>query len=82
MKDCLNTVLGHFEYSHSFRIHQRPRSLQALVNDILRDFLNQFMFVCLDDILIVSCCLDDHITHVCEVLQRLLENRLCKSRDV
>lgn len=38
--------------------------------------LNQFMFVYLDDILIFSRNLDEHIQHVRLVLQCLLENRL------
>lgn len=49
---------------------------QALVNDILRDMLNNFVFVYLDDILIFSQNLDQHIFHVCTVLQHLLQNQL------
>lgn len=41
-----------------------------------RDFLNCFVFVYLDDILIFSRSLEEHIPHVRLVLQRLLEKRL------
>ena len=49
---------------------------QALVNDVLRDVINQNVFVYLDDILIFSDTMEEHIDHVRLVLQRLLENRL------
>ncbi len=49
---------------------------QALVNDVLRDMINVFVFVYLDDILIFSPSLQVHVQHVRRVLQRLLENRL------
>ena len=45
-----------------------------MVNDVLRDMLNRFVFVYLDDILIFS--KSEHIQHVRLVLQRLLENKL------
>ena len=46
------------------------------MNDVLRQFLNHFMFVYLDDILIFSPDEESHVQHVCQVLQRLLENQL------
>ena len=49
---------------------------QGHINDMLQDFLIQFVFVCLDDILSFSRTLEEHIQHVCLVLQQLLENRL------
>lgn len=53
-----------------------PAIFQALVNDILRDFLNIFIFVYLDDILICSQDKDQQTHHVRTVLQRLNENQL------
>lgn len=49
---------------------------QALINDILRDMLNLFVFVYLNDILIFSPDLPTHIHQVRLVFQRLLENCL------
>lgn len=41
---------------------------QAMVNDVLRDFINHFGFVYLDDILIFSKTRAEHIKHVRLVL--------------
>lgn len=50
---------------------------QALVNGVLRDMLNLFLFVYTDDILIFSETLDEHVQHIRLVLRRILENQLC-----
>lgn len=76
-KTAFNTPLGHFEYLvMPFGLTNSPAVFQALVNDVLRDFLNRFLFVYLDDILIFSHTLCEHISHVRLVLERLLENKL------
>ena len=72
-----NTPLGHFEYLvMPFGLTNAPAVFQALVNDVLRDFLNHSLFVYLDDIIIFSKNLKEHIVHVRQVLQRLWENKL------
>lgn len=53
-----------------------PVVFQALVNDMIRDFLNSFIFVYLEDILIFSQSPQNHTIHVQLVLQRLLESKL------
>ncbi len=54
-KTALNTPLGHYEYRVlPFGLTNALAVFQALVNDMLRDFLNWFVFVYLDDILIFS----------------------------
>lgn len=76
-KMAFNTSLGHFEYLvMPFGLMNAPAVFQALVNDVLRDFLNRFVFVYLDDILIFSKDKSEHVSHVRQVLQRLLENKL------
>lgn len=59
-----------------FCLTTAPALFQVLVNDVLRDFLNIFVFVYLDNILIFSKSLEEHLVHVRSVLQWLLENRL------
>ncbi len=53
-----------------------PTVFQVLVNNVLRDMVDQLIYVYLEDILIFSSSLQDHVQHVRRVLQRLLENGL------
>lgn len=46
---------------------------QALVNDVLRDFLDIFVFVYLDNILIFPKSLEEHLIHVRSVNNSLLK---------
>lgn len=76
-KTAFKTPIGHFEYLvMPFGLTNAPAVFQALINDVLRDFLNHFVFVYLDDILIFSRDPEEHTSHVRQVLVRLLENRL------
>ena len=60
-----------------FGLTSAPAVFQAMINDVLRDFLDHFVYVYLDDILIYSPDPDTHHNHVTQVLKRLLENHLC-----
>jgi hypothetical protein len=64
---------GHYKYLvMPFGLANAPALFQALVNDVLRDMLNRFVFVYIDDILSRSP--QEHVLHVRQVLQHLLEN--------
>ncbi len=72
-KTAFNTPAGHYEYM------VMPFGLavfQALINNVLRDMLNQFIFVYLDDILIFSGSSEEHEGHIRRVLKRHLDNHL------
>lgn len=76
-KTAFNTPTGHYEYLvMPFGLTNAPAVFQALVNDVLRDMVGQFVFVYLDDILIYSPDLESHHRHVRAVLLRLLQNHL------
>lgn len=76
-KTAFNTPLGHFEYLvMPFGLTNAPTVFQNLINDVLRDMINRFVFVYLDDILIYSRNAQEHTRHVRQVLERLLKNRL------
>lgn len=76
-KTAFKTPLGHFEHLvMPFRLTNALAIFQMLVNNVLRDFLNVFVFVYLDDIPIYSKDKEQHPQNVRAVLQRLLENNL------
>ncbi len=53
-KTAFNIPRGHFEYLvMPFRLSNSPTVFQAL-NDVLRDMVDQFIYVYLDDILFLS----------------------------
>uniref|UniRef100_A0A8C2WB23 Gypsy retrotransposon integrase-like protein 1 n=1 Tax=Cyclopterus lumpus TaxID=8103 RepID=A0A8C2WB23_CYCLU len=76
-KTAFKTPRGHYEYRvMPFGLTNAPAVFQALMNDVLRDMLDEFVVVYLDDILVFSRTLEDHVQHVRRVLKRLLLNRL------
>lgn len=71
-KTAFRCRYGHFEYQvMPFGLMNAPGTFQAFVNDILRDYLDDFVVVYLDDILIYSETLEEHTAHVKKVLQKL-----------
>jgi hypothetical protein len=71
-KTAFRCRYGHFEYQvMPFGLMNAPGSFQAFVNDTLRDYLDDFVVVYLDDILIYSDTLEEHTEHVKKVLQKL-----------
>lgn len=62
-----------------FGLTNAPAIFQALSNNVLRDMLDNFVFVYLD-ILMFSHTPEEHVLHVRQVLQRLLENKLKPSK--
>ena len=76
-KTAFNTPTGHWEYLvMPFGLTNVPAVFQTLVNDVLGDMINRFVFVYLDDILIFSQDARSHQGLIRKVLQHLLENRL------
>jgi SepF-like predicted cell division protein (DUF552 family) len=55
----------------AFSLTNAPVVLQRMENDIFEDFLNIFVIIYLDDILMYSQTQVEHETHVRQVLQRL-----------
>ena len=47
-----------------------------LMNEVLKEFLGKFVIFYLDDILIFSKTLEDHMMHICKVFEKLREEKL------
>jgi hypothetical protein len=59
-----------------FGLTNAPAAIQTLMNQILRPWLDEFVLVYLDDILIYSRNMEEHIVHVQKVLNALRKNEL------
>ena len=76
-KTAFRSRFGHFEYLvMPFGLCNAPATFQYFINDVLRDFLDLFVIVYLDDILIFSSSLEFHRRHVRSVLGRLRQHGL------
>lgn len=76
-KTAFRTRYGLFEYLvMPFGLTNAPATFQAMVNEVLREYLDVFVVVYLDDILVYSESEAEHIQHVRKVLQKLSEHNL------
>jgi len=74
------TRYGQYEYKvMPFGLVNAPATFQTMMNKILREFLDHGVVVYLDDILIYSDNMDDHIKLVQKVLDRLEQHELAVS---
>jgi len=64
-----------------FGLTNAPKTFMRLMDDILCPFTNSFVVLYLDDILIFSQSLDEHLHHIREVLQRLRQHKLCANLE-
>jgi hypothetical protein len=71
-KTAFRTRYGHFEYTvMPFGLTNAPATFQALINNVLREYLDIFVVAYLDDILIYSETEEEHVRHVKQVLRAL-----------
>ena len=76
-KTAFRTKYGHFEFTVlPFGLSNSPATFQRLMNDIFRDFVDEFVECYLDDVTIYSKTADEHYEHIEKVLKRCLEHKL------
>ena len=59
-----------------FGLTNVPRTFMRLMNEVLKEFLGKFFIVYLDDILIFSKTLEEHLIHIFKVFDKLREEKL------
>lgn len=76
-KTAFRTRYGHFEYRvMPFGLTNAPAIFQHMMHDIFREYLDLFVVIYLDDVLVYSNNLKEHEKHVKMVLQKLRDVNL------
>ena len=76
-KTAFRTQRGQFEFIvMPFGVTNAPATFQRMMNDLFKEELDHFVLVYLDDILIFSKTLKEHIEHIRQALEKLREARL------
>ena len=76
-KTAFRTRYGHFEFLVlPFGLTNAPATFMHLMHQIFREQLDDFIIIFLDDILVYSKNLQDHVTHVRRTLQILRQHKL------
>lgn len=60
-----------------FELTNAPASFMDLMNRVFKPFLDKFLVVFVDDILVYSNSLAEHVKHLRIVLETLLQRELC-----
>ena len=76
-KLAFSTDDGHFEFTvMPFGVKNAPATFQYLMYRVLGEFYEKFVYVYLDDIIIFSRSLEEHVDHLRQVLTKIREANL------
>ncbi|KAK3573775.1 hypothetical protein QTP86_032955 [Hemibagrus guttatus] len=76
-KTTFHATHGHYEYLvMPFGLTNAPVVFQSLINEVFQDILGKWVIAYIDDILVYSTSLEEHVRHVREVLSRLQRHHL------
>ena len=76
-KTAFRTQRGQFEFVvMPFGVTNAPSTFQRMINSVFKEELDNFVLVYLDDILVFSTTLEEHIQHIRKALERLRSAKL------
>jgi hypothetical protein len=71
-KTSFKTNEGLYEWiAMPFVLTNVPSTLMRLMNEVLREFIGKFVIVYLDDILVYTKTVEEHLKHLAKVMQKL-----------
>ncbi len=76
-KTACHTRYGSYELLvMPFKLSNAPTTFCTLMNDIFREWLDDFVIIYIDNILVYINFMEEHVEHLWKVFQRLRENKL------
>ena len=76
-KTAFQTRYGAYEFLvMPFGLTNAPSAFQRLMNKVFGNSMDDYTLVYLDDVLVFSQTWEEHVKHVCQVLDRLAEHKL------
>jgi hypothetical protein len=76
-KTVFKTKFGLYEYQvMPFRLINAPATWQSFINNVLREYLDVFVIIYLDDILVFSKTEEEHKEHIKKILRKLIDENL------